>query len=77
MAKVVFGLSVVITLAILAIATIGGPRSGGVEAHATDLREANRSAAMSEVRCAIREVALDEGYGITRKVMRRICQLAE
>jgi hypothetical protein len=78
MAKVVFALGFVIGLAILGIAVIGGPRPSGVEAHETDMHGlATRSAAMTEVRCAVREIALDQGYGVTRKIMRRICEVAE
>ena len=68
MAKVVFGLGIVIGVALLAIAVTAGPQAGGVEAHAASVM--NRD-------CSLHEVALDQGYGISRKVVRKVCSMAE
>jgi hypothetical protein len=64
MDKIVFLLSFVIGLALLAIATLGGPDSGGLEAHA---------ASMTETHCRMHTVELDQGYGISRTAVRRVC----
>lgn len=74
MAKVVFALGIVIGLAILAIAITAGPDSSGVEA-----REANRhsgetrAASMVKGGCSLRQVALDQGYGVSRTIVRKVC----
>jgi hypothetical protein len=71
MAKVVFGLGFVISLAILAIAVTGSPSSGSdVEARASLMHDA-------DAHCGTREIALDQGYGISRKVVQRVCPVAE
>jgi hypothetical protein len=70
MAKVVFVLGFGIGLAILAIAMTGSPQASGVTA--PDVH-----AAMSAAHCSLHEVALDEGYGISRKVLQRVCPVAE
>jgi hypothetical protein len=36
-----------------------------------------RSASVLASGCSIQEVALDEGYGVSRKVMRQVCTDAE
>ena len=36
-----------------------------------------RSAAVLASGCSIQEVELDEGYGVSRKVMRQVCAEAE
>jgi hypothetical protein len=78
MAKVVFALGIVIGLAILAIAVTGGPPSSGVEARETSIHEAvTHAASAPAARCATSEIALDEGYGISRKIVRQICPVAE
>ncbi len=69
MAKVIFALGFGIGLAILAIA-VTTPQASGVAA--SDVH-----AAMSAAHCSLHEVALDEGYGITRKVLQRVCSVAE
>jgi len=71
MAKVVFALSFVIGFAILAIAATG-QQSNGLEARATDA-----PAALASAHCTSREVSLDQGYGISRKVVQRICPVTE
>ncbi len=78
MAKVVFALGIVIGLAILAIAVIGGPQSSGVEAHETAMHDSEaRAASVTETRCSTHEIALDQGYGVSRTIVRRICPVAE
>ena len=52
--------------AIVAIAMAGTPRSGDVEAHEND------TSARTE-NCHVEVVPLDEGYGVSRKELRRIC----
>ena len=73
MAKIVFGLGFVISLAILAIAMTGEPSAGGVEAQAGVIS----NAAIAKAHCATREVSLDEGYGVTRKVTQSSCPAAK
>lgn len=71
MAKVVFVLGFGIGLAILAIAMTGSPQASGVmppDVHA---------AAMSAAHCSLHEVSLDEGYGVSRKVLQRVCAVTE
>lgn len=68
MAKVVFALGIVIGLAILGIAVTTGPESSGVEA---------RAASMTKGGCSLREVALDQGYGVSRKIVRKVCHFDE
>ena len=71
MAKIVFGLGFVISLAILAIAVTGEP--SGVEAHASVMS----AAALGKTHCATREVSLDEGYGVSRKILQSTCPAAD
>jgi hypothetical protein len=68
MAKVVFGLGIAISIALLAIAITAGPPSSSVEA---------RAASVTNHACSMREVALDQGYGVSRKVVREVCPIAE
>ncbi|HTJ02092.1 MAG TPA: hypothetical protein VL492_04820 [Methylovirgula sp.] len=70
MAKVVFVLGFGIGLAILAIAWTASPQASGLAA-------ADVHAAMSAAHCSLQEVSLDEGYGISRKVMQRVCPVTE
>lgn len=70
MAKLIFVLGFGIGLAILAIAVTAGPQASTVAA--PDVH-----AAMSASHCSLREVALDEGYGISRKVLQRVCAVTE
>lgn len=72
MAKVVFGLGFAISLAILAIAMTGEPSVGGVEAQASLMRDS-----AAHAHCSTREVSLDQGYGVSRKVVERTCPVAE
>ena len=77
MEKLVFAFSFVIGFAILAIAATG-QHSRGLEAQATtDMHVGGTHAAMVSAHCATREVALDQGYGISRKVVEKVCPLAE
>ncbi|HEY5226681.1 MAG TPA: hypothetical protein VIJ06_07815 [Methylovirgula sp.] len=76
MAKVVFGLGFVISLAILAIAMTGEPSAGGVEAHESLMRD-TAAHTLAQAHCSTHEVALDEGYGVSRKVMQRTCPVAD
>ena len=72
MAKVIFVLGLGIGLAILAIAITAGPQSSGIAA--PDFHEVAQAAPLTHAaRCTFREVALDEGYGISRKVTERVC----
>ena len=73
MAKIVFGLGFVISLAILAIAVTGEPSAGEVEAPASVMS----AAALGKTHCATREVSLDEGYGISRKILQSTCPAAD
>lgn len=68
MAKIVFGLGIMISVALLAIAITAGPPSSAVEAHAASVVNHD---------CSTREVALDQGYGISRKIVRKVCPVAE
>lgn len=74
MAKIVFGLGFVIGLAILAIAITAEPPSSGVEAHESIRAELIHAAANTATQCKTREVALDQGYGVSRTVVQRICK---
>ncbi len=65
MAKLVIGLGLVISLAIFAIAMSGAPASIG----AVRSTPAQRAAQP----CNVEEFALDEGYGVSRTVLRRSC----
>ncbi|MGA3303494.1 MAG: hypothetical protein ABSC72_09425 [Methylovirgula sp.] len=74
MAKVVFALSFVIGFAILAVAATG-QQPNGLEARATDMHLI--APALASAHCTTREVSLDQGYGVSRKVVQRICPVAE
>lgn len=77
MGKFVFALSFIVGFAILAVAATGR-HSNGLEAQATtDMHVSVAHAAMASNHCALREVALDQGYGISRRVVEKICPLAE
>jgi hypothetical protein len=60
---VLFGLAIVAIIAAAIVATM--PSSGTVEAH-------ERTAKSTP--CHTEEVALDEGYGVSRVAMRRVCE---
>jgi hypothetical protein len=66
MARLVSVLGLCVGCAILAIALAGTPRSNEIETHETDtsIRTEN---------CRMEEVLLDEGYGVSRKELRRVC----
>ncbi len=49
---------------VLALALASAPQTGDVEASETKI---------SADGCVLRQVALDEGYGVSRTVARRIC----
>lgn len=59
---VLFGLVVVIIIGAAIVATM--PSSGTVEAH---------EQTMKKPPCRTEQVALDEGYGVSRFVERRVC----
>jgi hypothetical protein len=67
MAKLVLGLGLITSLAMLAIAIIGAPASGAAGSRGEPLHSATING------CNIQEYALDEGYGISRKVQRSTC----
>jgi hypothetical protein len=69
-ARFVSLLGLFIVCAILAIAIGGTPRSGDVEARESD-------ASINAKNCHTEEIALDEGYGVSRKEVRRICSAAD
>jgi hypothetical protein len=71
MAKLVFMLAFVIGVAILAIAATAEPKADGLM-----LRASSDARAMSVTKgsCAMREISLDEGYGVSRKIYRRVCR---
>jgi hypothetical protein len=68
MIKTISVLACVTGLALILAAFVRAPNLGRVEAHET---------AVSSDGCSLREVALDEGYGVSRKVMRRVCGPSE
>lgn len=68
MAKVILVLGLVTNLAIFAIAVIGAPAKGG---------SADRERTAAASGCSVEEFALDEGYGVSRKALRRRCAVAE
>jgi hypothetical protein len=71
MGKIVLFLGVVIGAAIFSIALIGAPSSGSVAG------EMPKSTTTASAGCHIEEFALDEGYGISRKMSRTVCGGAE
>ncbi len=64
MAKLIFGLGVATSLAILAIAMLGTPETSA---------RAARDGARASAGCSVEALPLDEGYGVTRTVLRRTC----
>ncbi len=68
MGKFVLFLGVVIGAAIFSIALIGAPANGSV---AREVQTSVQSSA--SVGCHIEEFALDEGYGVSRKMARTVC----
>lgn len=75
MAKVVFALSFVIGFAILAVAATG-QQSNGLQAQATTDPH-SVTPALASAHCTTREISLDQGYGVSRKVVERVCPVAE
>jgi len=69
MGKVVLFLGVVIGAAIFAVALIGAPAGESLAA-----REAQPAISAG---CHVEEFALDEGYGISRKIARHVCGAVE
>jgi hypothetical protein len=63
MAKLIFGLGLATSLAILAIATIGAPTSASTR-HET---------VQAASKCGVEALPLDERYGVSRTVLRRHC----
>jgi hypothetical protein len=72
MAKVVFGLGFITGFAMFAVALLGPPAASGVTA-----REGAPEAGTPSTGCGVQEFALDEGYGVSRKVVTRNCAAAE
>jgi len=66
MARLISILGLFVGCAILAIAMAGSPRSSEIEAH-------ENGASMRTENCRMEEVLLDEGYGVSRKELRRVC----
>jgi hypothetical protein len=62
MAKLIFGLGLATSLAMLAIAMLGTPAT-----------HASRDSARAAAGCSIEALPLDEGYGVSRTVPRRNC----
>lgn len=77
MAKIVFALGVVVSLALLAIAVTAGPEANGVEARAASMRGREARAAGPAAGCRMHEVALDKGYGVSRKILQQVCPVDE
>lgn len=69
MGKIVLFLGLITSAAIFAIALIGAPAAGGVAA-----QEAQAAPAMG---CHTEEIAVDEGYGVSRKIVHTICSDTE
>ena len=68
MGKVVLFLGVVIGAAIFSIALVGAPANGSA---ASEVQKSVQTGATSG--CHVEEFALDEGYGVTRKMTRTVC----
>ncbi|MGH6818232.1 MAG: hypothetical protein ACREC1_05600 [Methylovirgula sp.] len=64
MAKLIFGLGLATSLAMLAIAMLGTPVTNE---RATD------DSARAAAGCSVEALPLDEGYGVSRTVLRRNC----
>lgn len=67
MAKLVLGLGLITSLAMLAIAIIGAPAGVAAGNRGEVVRAATANG------CSVEEYALDEGYGISRKIQRSNC----
>ena len=63
--KIVLFLGMVVSAAIFAVALVGAPASSSVAA-----REAQP---ILSAGCHTEQIALDEGYGVSRKIVRNIC----
>ncbi len=72
MGKVVLLLGVVIGAAIFSIALVGAPANGSAASEMQPSAQVGAAAG-----CHIEEFALDEGYGITRKMTRTVCSGVE
>lgn len=66
MAKLIIGLGLATSLTIFAIALFGASATGG---SATRKNEPQKTAAG----CSVEELPLDEGYGVSRTLVRRTC----
>ncbi|HLH12638.1 MAG TPA: hypothetical protein VKV77_12270 [Methylovirgula sp.] len=66
MTKLIFGLGLVTSLAIFAIALMGAPATSGDGIHQAVTQDAAK-------RCNVEVFSLDDGYGISRKAERRVC----
>lgn len=68
MAKLIIGLGFATSLAIFAIAMFGASATGDGVARRDEAPKAASAAG-----CTVEELTLDEGYGVSRTVLRRIC----
>ncbi len=68
MAKLIIGLGFATSLAIFAIAMLGASATGDGVA-----RKDEAPKVASAVGCTVEELTLDEGYGVSRTVVRRTC----
>jgi hypothetical protein len=68
MAKLIVGLGFATSLAIFAIAMLGASATGDDVARKNEAPKAASAAG-----CTVEELPLDEGYGVSRTLVRRTC----
>ncbi len=68
MGRIVLFLGAVIGAAIFSIALVGAPANGSA---ASEMQPSAQTSAAAG--CHAEEFALDEGYGVTRKMTRTVC----
>jgi hypothetical protein len=73
MKKVVFSLGLITGFAMFVVALIGPSSTTGVAAQES-VAQGARTMANG---CSVEELALDEGYGVSRKVVTRKCAAAD
>ncbi|HEY0147249.1 MAG TPA: hypothetical protein VGB93_14100 [Methylovirgula sp.] len=69
MGKIVLFLGAVISAAIFSIALVGAPANGSA---ASEVQKNVQTGAAGG--CHVEEFALDEGYGVTRKMTHTVCK---